>query len=39
MTPILARFVTAALVGAAPFVNLHPCAARRPSVPEGGSSP
>lgn len=27
MTPILARFVTAALLGAAPFVNLHPCAA------------
>lgn len=27
MTPILARFCTAALVGAASFVNCHPCAA------------
>ncbi len=27
MTPIFARFGTAALIGAASFVNFHPCAA------------
>lgn len=34
MTPILARFVTAALIGAAPLVNLHPCAAAAAERPE-----
>jgi hypothetical protein len=34
MTPILARFVTAALIGAASFANLHPCVAAAIHPPE-----
>lgn len=35
MTPILARFGTALLIGAASFVNLHPCAATAAERPGG----